>query len=83
MSTSAVLLFFNIGAPELFIIVLVVIIFFGSKKIPELMKGLGKGIREFKNATGEIQQEIIKSSQIIEDELKDKKSKKSSSGEQK
>lgn len=74
MFTPAVYLFFNIGAPELFIIVLVVIIFFGSKKIPELMKGLGKGIREFKDATGEIQQEIKKSSQVIKDELKDKKS---------
>ena len=79
MFTPSLFLFFNIGAPELFIIVLVVIVFFGSKKIPELMKGLGKGIREFKDATGEIQQEIKKSSKIIEDELKDKKS---SSGDQ-
>ena len=73
MMHSAVLLFFNIGAPELFVIVLVVIIFFGSKKIPELMRGLGKGIKEFKNATGEIQQEIRKNTQVIEDELKDDK----------
>jgi len=71
MFTPSIYLFFNIGAPELFIIVLVVIIFFGSKKIPELMKGLGKGIREFKDATGEIQQEIRKSSKVVEDELKD------------
>ena len=82
MFTPAFLLFFNIGAPELFIIVLVVIVFFGSKKIPELMKGLGKGIREFKDATGEIQQEIRKSSKVVEDELKGK-SKKPESGEQK
>ena len=71
MFSPAIYLFFNIGAPELFVIVLVVIIFFGSKKIPELMRGLGKGIREFKDATGEIQQEIRKSSKVIEDELKD------------
>ena len=71
MLRHAIYLFFNIGAPELFVIVLVVIIFFGSKKIPELMRGLGKGIREFKDATGEIQQEIRKSSKVIEDELKD------------
>ena len=76
----SMLLFFNIGAPELFVIVLVVIIFFGSKKIPELMRGLGKGIREFKNATGEIQQEIRKNSKVIEDEIKDKK--KPTDGEQ-
>ena len=71
MFSPAIYLFFNIGAPELFVIVFVVIIFFGSKKIPELMRGLGKGIREFKDATGEIQQEIRKSSKVIEDELKD------------
>ena len=51
-------LFFNIGGPELFVILFVVIIFFGSKKIPELARGLGRGMREFKNATGEIQKEI-------------------------
>ena len=70
MSILTKYLFFNIGAPELFIIVLVVIVFFGSKKIPELMRGLGKGIREFKDATGDIQQEIRNSSQVIKDELK-------------
>ena len=69
MELSSIYLFFNIGAPELFIVVLVVIIFFGSKKIPELMRGLGKGMREFKNATGEIQHEIRKSAQEIEKDL--------------
>ena len=38
---------------ELLIIVLIVLILFGGKKIPELMKGLGNGIKEFKNATKE------------------------------
>ena len=70
MELLSAFLFFNIGAPELFIIVLVVIIFFGSKKIPELMRGLGKGMREFKNATGEIQHENRKSANSIENELK-------------
>lgn len=70
MLLASLYLFFNIGAPELFVIVLVVIIFFGSKKIPELMRGLGKGMREFKNATGEIQQEIRKSANTIEKEVK-------------
>lgn len=41
----------NIGATELIIIVLFVLIFFGAKKIPELAQGLGKGIKEFKKAT--------------------------------
>ena len=44
----------NIGATELVLILLVVVIFFGAKKIPELAQGLGKGIREFKKATKEI-----------------------------
>ena len=46
------------GGAELFFIVLVIIMLFGSKKIPELARGLGKGIREIKNATGDIQKEI-------------------------
>jgi len=46
------------GGWELVIIVLVIILLFGAKKIPELAKGLGKGIREFKDATKEIKSEI-------------------------
>ncbi|MEQ9285341.1 MAG: twin-arginine translocase TatA/TatE family subunit [Cyclobacteriaceae bacterium] len=52
---------FAIGMPggwELVIIVLVIILLFGAKKIPELAKGLGKGIREFKDATKDIKNEI-------------------------
>jgi len=40
-----------IGGPEIIIILVVVVLLFGGKKIPELAKGLGKGIREFKDAT--------------------------------
>ncbi|HXX65291.1 MAG TPA: twin-arginine translocase TatA/TatE family subunit [Bacteroidota bacterium] len=47
----------NVGATELIIIVLLILVFFGSKKIPELAQGLGKGIREFRKATKEIQEE--------------------------
>ena len=53
-----VLLFGMPGGGELFFIVLVIIMMFGSKKIPELARGLGKGMREIKNATGDIQREI-------------------------
>lgn len=62
---NQVLLFFNIGGGELFFIVLVVIMFFGSKKIPELARGLGKGLNELKNATNDIQQEIKDSTKDI------------------
>lgn len=48
----------NLGTTELLLIVLVVLIFFGSKKIPELAQGLGKGIREFKKATREIEDDV-------------------------
>ncbi|HNX54667.1 MAG TPA: twin-arginine translocase TatA/TatE family subunit [Prolixibacteraceae bacterium] len=40
-----------IGAQELIVILVVVVLLFGGTKIPELMKGLGKGIKEFKNAS--------------------------------
>lgn len=46
------------GGGELIFIVLIIIMLFGSKKIPELARGLGKGMREIKNATNDIQQEI-------------------------
>lgn len=62
---NQVLLFFNIGGGELFFIVLFIIMFFGSKKIPELARGLGKGIKELKNATNDIQQEIKDSTKDI------------------
>jgi sec-independent protein translocase protein TatA len=45
----------NLGTTELLLILLVILIFFGSKKIPELAQGLGKGIREFKKAAREIE----------------------------
>ncbi len=40
-----------IGPPQIILIVLVILLLFGGKKIPELMRGLGTGIKEFKNAT--------------------------------
>jgi sec-independent protein translocase protein TatA len=57
----------NLGASEIIIIVLVVLLFFGAKKIPELMQGLGKGIREFKKATRDIEEDITKEVKKIDD----------------
>ncbi len=48
----------GLGGWEILLIMLVILIFFGAKKIPELARGLGKGIREFKDATTEIKDEI-------------------------
>ncbi len=48
----------NIGAGEIIVIALVVLLLFGVKKIPELMKGLGKGVRSFKEGMNEIEKDI-------------------------
>lgn len=57
---DTILLFGMPGGWELAVIILVVILLFGAKKIPDLARGLGKGIREFKDATKEIKDEIEK-----------------------
>ena len=61
MNTS--LIFLVIGAPQIILIVVVVLLLFGGKKIPELMKGLGGGIKEFKKAS----QEDTKENEKIDD----------------
>ncbi len=53
-------MFENIGFPELMLIMLVIVIFFGPKKIPEFAKSLGKGIAEFKRAMRDVQTELTK-----------------------
>lgn len=53
--------FLAIGAPQIILVVVVVLLLFGGKKIPELMRGLGSGIKEFKDASKE------------EDQLEEKK----------
>ena len=50
----------NLGAPEILVIALVVLVLFGAKKIPDFMQGLGKGVREFRKAARDIQDEIEK-----------------------
>ena len=47
-----------IGAPEIIFIVLIVLLLFGGKKIPELMRGLGKGVKSFKEGMNGIEEEI-------------------------
>lgn len=47
-----------IGTSEIVIIVLVVLLFFGGKKIPELMKGLGKGVRSFKDGMNGVEEDL-------------------------
>lgn len=52
------ILFASIGGPEILLIVLVVLLFFGAKRIPDLMKGLGKGVKSFKEGINGIEKEI-------------------------
>lgn len=64
---NTILAFGMPGGWEWIIIILVVLIFFGAKKIPELARGLGRGIREFKDATKEIKKDIADSSKLDEE----------------
>ncbi len=59
-----------ISGPEIIIVLLVVVMLFGAKKIPELAQGLGKGMKEFKKATDDIKKEIKDETDIV-DNLKD------------
>jgi sec-independent protein translocase protein TatA len=54
------LLLFNFGAPEVIVIGLIVVLLFGGKKIPELMKGLGKGVKSFKDGMKDVEDTINK-----------------------
>ena len=55
---KTLLLFQNIGIWEVLIIALVILLLFGGKKIPELMKGLGKGVKSFKEGVSEAEKDL-------------------------
>jgi len=58
---NSILLFMGLGMQEMLLIGLVILIFFGAKKIPEFMKGLGKGVREFKDGIKEVKKDAEES----------------------
>lgn len=62
-----------IGGPEIIVVLLFIVMFFGSKKIPELAKGLGRAMREVKDASNEIKKEIRDSATSVKDDLDLKK----------
>ena len=64
----------GIGGSEIFLIILAVLVFFGANKIPELARGLGKGMREFKKAADDIKSEINNSTSDVRSEVNDLKS---------
>ena len=66
-------MFGNIGATEIILILLVVLIFFGARKIPELAQGLGKGLREFRKAARDIQEDVERETKHIDSKEEDEK----------
>lgn len=65
----------NLGVQEIVLIAFVILLLFGGKKIPELMKGIGKGVRSFKDGVNGIEKEINDAAddQIKKDQQEDKK----------
>ncbi|HEY3405664.1 MAG TPA: twin-arginine translocase TatA/TatE family subunit [Ohtaekwangia sp.] len=62
---NAILLFLGgVGMPEVLVIGLVVLVLFGAKKIPEFMKGMGRGVKEFKDAVKDVKKEVEDSGRI-------------------
>lgn len=59
---------FNIGGSEMFFILIIVLLFFGPKKIPEIAKGLGKGLREIRDAANGIERELTKEIKDVKEE---------------
>ena len=62
-------LVFGLGWGEIVLIVLVILLLFGGKKIPELMKGLGKGVKSFKSGLSEVENEIEEIKKDIDKEV--------------
>ncbi|MBR5168948.1 MAG: twin-arginine translocase TatA/TatE family subunit [Muribaculaceae bacterium] len=60
MILNGLLAIFNLGPGELIAIVLIVLLLFGGRKIPELMRGLGKGVKSFKQGMNEVEDELKK-----------------------
>jgi sec-independent protein translocase protein TatA len=60
-----------ISGQEIFIIMIAALILFGAKKLPDIAKGLGKGMREFRKATDDIKREFNESTKDVQDDIKD------------
>ena len=66
---SSIFLFLNMGTPEIMLIMLAILLLFGGKKLPELARGLGKGIREFKDASDGVKREIHRNINSVHDDM--------------
>ena len=63
---AILLMFQGVGFQEILLIGIFVLVFFGAKKFPEFMKGLGKGVNEFKNAVKDVKKDVEDSGKIEE-----------------
>ena len=71
MILNGILCFFNFGTGEIILIVAVILLLFGGKKIPELMRGLGKGVKSFKQGMNEVEDELKKPIEDLDNDKKD------------
>ena len=67
------LFLFGLGGYEIIVVMFVILLLFGGRKIPELMRGLGKGIREFNNARATIESELKEGMKETDDKGEEKK----------
>ena len=67
---NSLILLFSLGGPEVIIILFAILLLFGGRKIPELMRGLGKGIREFNSARASIESELKEGMKEIDEQNK-------------
>ncbi|MFZ9982103.1 MAG: Sec-independent protein translocase subunit TatA/TatB [Cyclobacteriaceae bacterium] len=74
ITMNAILLFLGgVGFQEILLIGLFVLVFFGAKKIPEFMKGLGKGVREFKDSMNDVKRDLEDTGREASKKLEDNK----------
>ena len=67
MTLNGILAILNFGTGEIILIVAVILLLFGGKKIPELMRGLGKGVKSFKQGMNEVEDELKKPLEDLDD----------------
>lgn len=67
---TSILSFLNLGTGEIIIILVIVLLLFGARKIPELMRGLGRGVNSFKKGLNEVEEEIKDDIKVDADEPK-------------
>lgn len=73
---NTTLLFMGIGTQELLFLALIILLLFGGKKIPELMKGIGKGVRSFKEGMNEVEDNLKETDQKKEETTSNEKKEK-------